>query len=592
MTGKTPHRSGKWSLGALPVLARSTQVRLFLTLWLVYLVHWSPFVVRELYLTMSLAERGTVRVDPYVDLHPDLFTIEGRGSFLGNSPGAAFLAAVPYWLALPVLDRVAPVRPLPPEEHLTLGEGYNEERINRLKFYRRARELGILLRLAVGALITSGFFMAPLTALGAVALMRLLWRMGFIRGAALWMAILFGLGTPIFLRAGTLSLNLLVALFVLFAFALLWRPEDKTQEQHAGGRAPVPKGRETDDDETQRFRARPLPGRELARIHDDEPTLRGRAVSFDEDDTQEIRAIPLKPDREWLRYLGAGFLAGWAVLTDYTGAVAAAMLGLFVLWEQFRRKRFAAALGGTLWFVLGAVGPVALLLYYQWVCFGDPWLPAQFYMPKKVFAGYPSERGFGWPLPEALWGLLFHPQYGLLVFAPVFALALYHPVLVLKKRNRVPGGVALFAWLFFAAMYVFCSMIHYTIRHQWQDGVRYIVPALPLLFLLVADVLARMRRWMVLLITLIAVGESWALAMVRESPLESLRRVFADGPQFPWLATLEKTAGAFFPALTDPASPLAPWLPAGIVAAMVVGIVLIWWIGPRENLKTESQGGN
>jgi hypothetical protein len=71
-----------------------------------------------------------------------------------------------------------------------------------------------------------------------------------------------------------------------------------------------------------------------------------------------------------------------------------------------------------------------------------------------------------------------------------------------------------------------------------------------------------------------------------------LRRVFAEGPQFPWLTTLEKTAGAFFPALTDPASPLAQWLPSGVVAAMVLGIVLIWWIGPREHLKTESQGGS
>ena len=105
MTSKSKSRSGKWRFGALPALARSTQVRLFLTLWLVYLVHWSPFVVRELYLTIALVEHGTVRVDSYVDLHSDLFTLPGRGSFLGNNPGASFLAAVPYWAALPVINR-------------------------------------------------------------------------------------------------------------------------------------------------------------------------------------------------------------------------------------------------------------------------------------------------------------------------------------------------------------------------------------------------------------------------------------------------------------------------------------------------------
>lgn len=591
MTGKRSSRSGKWRLGALPALARRTQVRLFLTLWLVYLVHWSPFVVRELYLAMSLAERGTVRVDPYVDLHPDLFTMEGRGSFLGNNPGASFVAAVPYWLALPVIDRVAPVRPLPPDEHLSLGEGYSEERTNRLKFFRRASELGILMRLAVGALVTSGFCMAPLTALGAVALMRLLWRMGFTRGAALWMALLFGLGTPVFLRAGTLSLNLLVALCSLWAFALLWRPEEESAASEkengaAAGRASA------DDEETQEVRPIGATAVPAARIAGDEPTVRGRAASLDDEETVEIHSVGPAADREWLRYALAGFLAGWAVLTDYTGAVVAAMLGLFALWEQFRRKRFGAAVGGMLWFGLGALGPVALLLYYQWYCFGSPWWPAQFYMPKQVFAGYPSARGFGWPLPEALWGLSFHPQYGLLVFAPLFALALYHPVLVWRKRNRVSGRVALFAWLFFAALYVFCSMIHYTVRHQWQDGVRYIVPALPLLFLLVADVVVRGRRWVVVLITVLAVGESWAIAMVRDSPLLSLEHVLAHGPQFPWLTTLQKTAGTVFPALADAGSPLAQWFPAGVVAAMAVGIALIWRIGPREQLKTDSPGGS
>ncbi len=516
-------------------IARGMQVRLFLTLWLVYLAHWSPFVVRELYLTISLAERGTARVDPYLELHPDLFTLEGRGSYLGGNPGASFMAVIPYWIALPVIERVAPVRPLPPGANADIGAAYDERRANRQRFYERTREMGLAMRLAAGALVTSGFFMAPLTALAAVGLMRLLWRMGFAAGAAVWMALLFGVGTPIFLRAGTLSLNLLVALLTFWAFALLWRPErDRMAAMYAG------------------------------------------AKSLDDEETVEMRvAAPSKKDRAWLHYAAAGFLAGWAVLTDYTGAITAAMLGLFALWLQMRKKPFVAAVGGSLWYLAGAVIPVALLLYYQWYCFGDPWLPAQFHMPKRIFAGYPSEHGFGWPLPEALWGLVFHPQYGLLVFAPVFALALYHPVLVWKRRNRVPGHVAAFAWLFFAALYVFCSSIHYTVRHQWQDGVRYIVPALPLLFLLVADVLARAKRWLVLVVSVVSVALAWAVAMVRESPYESLRRVLLEGPQFPWLSTLERAA-EFFPVMADASSIWAAWAGWMVLAALLLGVWLIW----------------
>ncbi len=565
-------------------IARRTQVRLFLTLWLIYLIHWSPFVVRELYLAISIAERGTVRVDPYVELHSDLFTIPGRGSFLGNNPGAAFLAAVPYWIALPVIDRVAPVRPVPPEELGGLGENYHDERVNRLRFFRKAKEMGILLRLAVGALVTSGFFMAPLAALSAVVFLRLLGRMGFAPGAALWMALLYGIGTPIFLRAGTLSLNLMVAVFTLFSFALLWRKEaEEPPVSREGTRSPESPG---GDDRTLRFRPGQVPGGIAAAAAAEEASGK---KSFDEEETAEIRVPPKpRPDREWLRYFFAGLLAGWALLSDYTGIITLGMLGLFALWQQTRKKGFGAAVKIVSWFVAGALGPLLLLLYYQWACFGSPWWPAQFYMPQQVFAGYPGERGVGWPLPAALWGLLFDPQYGVLVFAPVFALALYHPILVWRRRNRVPGRVALFAWLFFAALYLFCSMIHYTVRHQWQDGVRYMVPALPLLMLLVADVLSRARRGVVLLVTVLAVGEAWATAMVRESPYQSLHKVLTAGPQFPWLTTLQKAAVDFFPPLADANSPLAQWLPWAVVGALLLGVWLTWRIGPREEFGAET----
>lgn len=486
---------------------RSVQVRLFLTCWLIYLIHFSPFVVRELYLAISLAERHTVRVDPYVDLHPDLFTLEGRGSYLGNNPGAAFLAAVPYWLALPVVNKVAPVRPAPLEHGVSVD--YKEERINKLQWYKKVRERGLDVRLGLGALITSGFFMAPLAALSAVVMLRLLAGIGFSERVALWMAFLYALGTPIFFRAGTLSLNLLVTLFGFFALVLLWWP--------SGAR----------------------------------------------------------PERHNLRWFAAGLLAGWCVLSDYTGAISAAVLGLFAIALQWKRP-MREVLPAVLWFSAGAAIPVALLLVYQWYCFGNPWLPAQFYLPKKVFLGYPSERGFGWPLPAALWGLLFDPQYGLLVFAPLFALALYHPVLVARGQNRVPKNIAVFSWLFFAALYIFCSCIHYTVRHQWQDGVRYIVPALPFLFLLVADVVARMPRGLAWLVAVLAIFETWALSMVRESPLDSIARVLAHGPQFPWFTTLTKTAAQYWPALGDESSLLVTLLPSAIVVWMLAAIWLIW----------------
>jgi hypothetical protein len=478
---------------------RGMEWRLFLTLWLVYLLHVSAFVTREQYLTMALVEDHSVRVDKYAGLHPDLITIPGRGTYLGNNPGISLLAAIPYAVAYPAVRRIAPVRPPAPGEEVKAET--KEQRPMRLAFYKKVRQRGLDVRLAVVALFTAGFFMAPITAAGAVLLFRMLRVLGHSPGQALGFSLLFGLGTPMFFRAATMNQNLLVALLGLAAFALLWWPW-----------------------ETPRM---------------------GKNA----------------------RYFLAGLLAGWAVLSDYTGVVTLLGVGLFALVQELSERPAGAAIRQTLWSVAGGALPGLFMLLWQWLCFGNPWYPAQYYLPKEVVAGYPSAFGFGWPLPTALWGLLFDPLYGLLVFAPIFALAAYHPVLRRRGKSFLPRRVVWFTWIFSAALWLFCSCIHYTVRHQWQDGVRYIVPAVPFLFLLVAEVLRQTPRIVVALVALAAVGETWCLSMVRENPVDSIVKVLLRGFELPWLTTLVKTASQYYPPLADGASPAGLFLFAGIAIA-------------------------
>jgi hypothetical protein len=480
---------------------RGFEWRIFITLWLIYLLHASPFVTREQYLTMALVEDHSVRVDKYADLHPDLITIPGRGTYLGNNPGISLLAAIPYAVVYPAVRRIAPVRPAPPGEEVKAET--KELRPMRLAFYKKVRQRGLDVRLAVVALFTAGFFMAPLTAAAAVLMFRLLLRLGHSAGQAAGLALLFGLGTPMFFRAATMNQNLLVALLGVAALALVWWP---WEAQTLG-----------------------------------------------------------KPARFFL----AGLLGGWAVVSDYTGVITLMIVGLFVFAQELDGGTVIGALRGTLWAVVGGAIPGVFMLLWQQICFGSPWYPAQFYLPKQVVAGYPSTYGFGRPLPEALWGLLFDPLYGLLVFAPVFGLALYHPVVRLRGRSRLPSRVVWFTWIFTVALWVFCSCIHYTVRHQWQDGVRYIVPAVPFLFLLVAEVLREVPRIVVALAALAAIGETWCLSMVRENPLDSMVKVLLRGFELPWLTTLVKTASQYYPPLADGASPAGLLLLAGIAIAIL-----------------------
>jgi hypothetical protein len=219
-----------------------------------------------------------------------------------------------------------------------------------------------------------------------------------------------------------------------------------------------------------------------------------------------------------------------------------------------------------MWYLAGAAAPVLYLLYWQWACYGNPWLPGQFYLPKELLKGlYETEVGIGPPKASITWALLFDPLYGLLVFAPVFALALYHFALLRRGESRLPKHVTIFTWAFFAAMMLFLSCIYYTMRHQWVDGVRYIVPVVPFLFLLVAEVMARIPRAVAWTVGILAVVEMWCLAMVREYPLECIRRVFITGPELPWLTTLIKTAAQYAPSLENGASPFGLFLATGLV---------------------------
>ncbi len=513
MAGTTPDVNSRTQPGGMS--ARGIQVRLFATCWLVYALHFSPFVTRETYTMMSVAERGTARVDEYAGLHSDLVTFPGRGTYMTNNPGASLAAAIPYWLAQPVMNRIAPVRPPKPGEKVTAIT--KEQRTNRVAFYRLARERGLDVRLGAASSFAAVFFMAPLAAVSAVLMWRLFGHLGFSSRMQLWLAVLYAFGTPVFLRAGTLSLNLLVGLLTLAGFVLLWWPSGT------------------------------------------------------------------RPEWEKWRIIGAGFLGGYAVLTDYSGAISAAALGLYAFALQAQKKKLWAGFRFSLWYLVGAVAPVAYLLYWQWVCYGSPWLPAQFHMPKEIFQGlYQNERGVGWPLPAILWGLWFDPSYGLLVYAPVLALALYHVVLVWRGESRQPAHVTIFCWAFTAALWLFLSCIHYTIRFQWIEGVRYFVPVAPFLFLLAAEALERAPRAVAWSVGVLAVVEMWTFAMVREHPVESFHRVFIEGLELPWLTILIRTAPQYAPQLADKNPSF------GVFLAMGLMVWAIW----RARAPWESMAGN
>ena len=208
--------------------ARGIALKLFLTCWLIYTLHFATNTVREIYPALALGDHFSFDVTEYLGLHPDLFEMPGRGAFINNNPGASIFGAVPYALARPVVDRVVErvqamraAANTPPPEYNTIYPMSRE-------FYRQAYIRGYDVKFALGAGVMQAFMMAPLSALSVVVMFYiLLSRTGSTR-RALWLAILYAFATPIFYRTAQLNQNLLISHMALFAFALLWHPWNAT----------------------------------------------------------------------------------------------------------------------------------------------------------------------------------------------------------------------------------------------------------------------------------------------------------------------------------------------------------------------------
>jgi hypothetical protein len=183
-----------------------------------------------------------------------------------------------------------------------------------------------------------------------------------------------------------------------------------------------------------------------------------------------------------------------------------------------------------------------------------------------------------WPTVELLWRNLADARYGLLAFCPMLALGILAPFArasMIPRPSVVAALVAVIALWFFNSANQFANL-------QWNTGVRYMVPAVPLLFFLAAPLLRalpRVAQWLVLVPTLMV---SWSVSMLREDVLTSVRTTLTDGPTLPMLIVLRKTASAYAPWLGGSAQPLGLLAVAALCAVVLIGWRLLWRGAPLD----------
>jgi hypothetical protein len=267
----------------------------------------------------------------------------------------------------------------------------------------------------------------------------------------------------------------------------------------------------------------------------------------------------------------SGFFAGMTILIDYSGVPMLACLAAYALYRRHRQVGFGPAFVNLVTFSIGAAIPVAILMFYQYQSFGHAIMPPQHHMPRPHWlpAGYPKS-GFGWPTFDLLWRTLLDVRYGLFAYCPALILGVYG-LFKFGRRERLFGvPERLFFVAFSASLWLFFSSTQYTLI-QWNTGLRYLLPAVPFLFLGMVEVMYTWpRRWIYLTTTLMFTI-SWCTAMIRESVTESVIRVMTSGFQLPWLTVLRKMAPQYLTFLEQGASPLP------LILFFFAVLCLIWY---------------
>jgi hypothetical protein len=184
--------------------------------------------------------------------------------------------------------------------------------------------------------------------------------------------------------------------------------------------------------------------------------------------------------RDLLLSISVGLAAGWATVTEFPAAPAAAIVTLLVIafaWPNGSGRLTRVATGVA----VGALPCIIVLMVYNFLVFGSPF---------KL--GYAISAQENWPqMRQGLMGVTYPKLYvlreilvgryrGLLPLAPVIAAAPFGLGLLWKQANARASTLAITA---IALYYLLLNSSYAVWDGGWSYGPRHLSPALPFLCL-------------------------------------------------------------------------------------------------------------
>jgi hypothetical protein len=190
--------------------------------------------------------------------------------------------------------------------------------------------------------------------------------------------------------------------------------------------------------------------------------------------------------RSSLSYFLAGTLCGLSIVVNYSAILTAVCLFLYGLW--IAKNKLSFVLYGLAGFAL----PLLILLWYHFVCFGNPFATANTYQ----FGMFRADHAIlfsmlALPSLDVAYQLLFSSYRGLFFTSPVLFFAL------LGIAFAIYGGYQRREAIFIASVFVAQLLMNSAFNGWhggWTFGPRYLIPSLPFLCLMLAPMFHQLPR--------------------------------------------------------------------------------------------------
>ena len=253
------------------------------------------------------------------------------------------------------------------------------------------------------------------------------------------------------------------------------------------------------------------------------------------------------PMRDLFLGLAVGVAAGWATVTEYPAAPAAAVLALLALaqaWPGGWARRSHAA-GGI---AIGALGCVAVLMLYQYAAFGSPFDLGYSHYQEGVFPWMDTGfHGLTYPRPLIMARLLLDPYLGLFLLSTVVAAAPLGLRLLWKQANFRSFAVVA---AIIPAYYLCFNASFFAWRGGSSYGPRYMLAGIPVLCIGLAPVWSsagRGVRWLLAMLAICGITLSLMAVSTTILPPQTLRCPIVQliWPSF-WAGRMSINSGSIF----------------------------------------------